>query len=191
MEAVMRRGLGVAGLTLALVGCGAEGDRPGMVVFPEMYYSVPYDAYDPNPNTASGHTLLAPPEGTIPYGQLPFPFVVGQEEATRAGLELHNPVAGDDAALQRGREVYENICSVCHGPSGEGDGPVVGAGRFPNPPSLHAAHARELPDGQIFHVVTRGQGIMPSHAAQVLPEDRWRVIHHLRTLQGLEPGGDQ
>jgi hypothetical protein len=32
-------------------------------------------------------------------------------------------------------------------------------------------------------VIARGQGIMPPHAAQVLPEDRWRVVLYLRELQ--------
>ena len=40
---------------------------------------------------------------------------------------------------------------------------------------------------EIIRRITRGQGIMPSHAAQVLPDDRWRVIHHLRQLQGVLP----
>jgi mono/diheme cytochrome c family protein len=73
------------------------------------------------------------------------------------------------------------VCAVCHGPGGQGDGPIIG--RFPNPPSLLAARAKGLPDGRVVHVIARGQGIMPSHAAQVLPEDRWRVVLHLRRLQ--------
>ena len=34
--------------------------------------------------------------------------------------------------------------------------------------------------------LARGQGIMPSHAAQVLPDDRWRVVLYLRGLQGAQ-----
>jgi hypothetical protein len=44
------------------------------------------------------------------------------------------------------------------------------------------------PDGRIFHVITRGQGLMASYAVQVLPEDRWAVILHVRTIQ--RAGGD-
>jgi hypothetical protein len=50
-----------------------------------------------------------------------------------------------------------------------------------------AAHARGLAEGQIFHIITRGQGIMPSHAVQVLPEDRWRVVLYLSQMQGTLP----
>jgi hypothetical protein len=38
-------------------------------------------------------------------------------------------------------------------------------------------------DGQMFHVLTKGQGNMPSYAVQVAPEDRWKAILHVRTLQ--------
>ncbi len=48
------------------------------------------------------------------------------------------------------------------------------------------------PDGGFFHVITRGQGLMASYAVQVLPEDRWAVILHVRTIQraGGEVAGD-
>jgi hypothetical protein len=39
------------------------------------------------------------------------------------------------------------------------------------------------PDGRIYHVVTRGQNLMPNYASQILPEDRWAVIHYIRALE--------
>ena len=164
------------------VGCRAGGDRPGYTFLPDMLRSVPYDAYDRNPVLGHGQTLQLPPEGTVPVEGGAFPYGPGPEEARRAGAELQNPISDTPEALRRVQQVFETICAVCHGPQGAGDGPIIG--RFPNPPALTAEHARSLPDGQIYHIITRGQVIMPSHAAQVLPEDRWRVILYLRRLQG-------
>lgn len=180
----MRRLASAAALAAGLVGsqaCRASGERPGVVFLPEMYYSVPYDSYDPNSLTPSGQTLLAPPEGTVPMGFAPFPFGPGPEEAARAGAQLANRMPPTRENLARGKKVFETICIVCHGPKGEGDGPIIG--RFPNPPSLLAERARNLPDGRIYHIISRGQGIMPAHAVQVLPEDRWRVVLYVRLLQ--------
>ncbi len=179
-----RRCLSVcAGLALAvLAGCRASGERPTRVLFPDMFASLSYKAYDPNPILARGQTLQLPPEGAVPMEQAAFAYGPGPEEALRAGRELTNPIEPTPANLKRGRKVYEATCIVCHGPQGQGDGPIIG--RFPNPPSLLAARAKSLPDGQVFHIISRGQGIMPSHAAQVLPGDRWRAILHLRQLQG-------
>jgi len=41
-----------------------------------------------------------------------------------------------------------------------------------------------MKDGQMFHVLTYGQGNMPSLAAQLSVDDRWSVILHMRMLQG-------
>ena len=178
-------GCPVLALGLAtLAACSGSGERPMRVLFPDMFASLSYKAYDPHPTLARGQALQLPPEGTAPLEDRLFPYGAGAEEARRAGRELRNPFEPTPANLKRGRKVYDTICIVCHGPKGEGDGPIIG--RFPNPPSLLADRARGLPDGQVFHVIARGQGIMPSHAAQVLPDDRWRVVLYLRGLQGAQ-----
>lgn len=167
---------------LLLSSCRAGGDKPGFTFLPDMLRSVPYDTYDRNGVTKSGQTLQLPPEGTVPREGAAFPYGPGPEEARRAGAELRNPIVPSPAALRRGQQVYDTVCAVCHGAQGAGDGPIIG--RFPNPPALTAEHAKQLPDGRIYHIITRGQALMPSHAAQVLPRDRWHVILYLRQLQG-------
>lgn len=179
----MRAGL-VAGfvvLACGVAGCRARADRKGIVVLPDMLESAAWESYDPDPLRAVPAPAPPPPEGTVAMGAEAFPYGTGEEEALRAGIELRNPYVPSAETIARGRVVYERICFVCHGPGGDGDGPIIGL--FPNPPSLHAEHARQLPDGRIFHIITRGQGVMPSHALQVLPADRWRVILYVRQLQ--------
>ena len=39
----------------------------------------------------------------------------------------------------------------------------------------------------MFHVVTCGQGNMPSYAAQVSTEERWKAILHIRRIQESQP----
>lgn len=175
-------------LPFLALGCGSEPSQPRMEFLPEMVDSVPYDSFAPNPVTADGKTLLAPAPGSIPRGFRPFRYGKEKAEAERAGRELVNPLAADEAALARGAEAFGIFCSPCHGPGGKGDGKV--AGKFPNPPSLLAERARGLPDGQLFHIISRGQGVMPAHGSQISPEDRWRIVHHLRNLwQQTPPGG--
>lgn len=183
----MRRGTavwGILGGVVLLAGCQATADKPMSKFAPGMYTSIPYDDYDPNPVLADGSTFLLPPEGSVPVGWSEFPYGPGPEEAQRAGAELDPPYEPTREHLARGRHIWQTYCVVCHGPEGVGDGPVIGAGRFPNPPNLHAERARSLPPGRIYHIVTLGQGVMPGYGAQVLPEDRWMVILWLRELQG-------
>ncbi len=168
-------------LAVMLAACGANGDRPGFIVLPGMVDSVPVDAYDTHPLTPQGQAMIAAPAGTIPVDFVPFRYGEGEEEAARAAAELSNPLPASEANLARGLQAYETYCQICHGPTGEGDGAIIDP--FPNPPVFHAENAMNLSDGQLFHIISRGQGIMPSYAAQVRRDDRWRVIHHVRLLQ--------
>ncbi|WNG55904.1 cytochrome c [Archangium gephyra] len=174
--------IGTSVLAAALqVGCERDVSQPNLEYAPDMYGSVPYDSYAPNPNTRDGKTLMAPAAGSIPRGYSPLHHGPGPEEATRAATDLKNPFEASEPVLERGKVAFNRYCSHCHGSSGLGDGLV--AARFPGPPSLLAEHARGLADGQLFHIITQGQGLMPAHGSQVAPEDRWKIVHYLRSLQ--------
>ena len=84
--------------------------------------------------------------------------------------------------MARGARVYATFCVPCHGVSGKGDGLVALRG-FPPPASLMAEKAVNMEDGQMFHVLSFGQGNMASYAAQIPREDRWKVILYVRSLQ--------
>lgn len=162
---------------------GRDLSQPNVEYLPEMVHSVPYDAFASNPVFADGKTLQQPVAGTIIRGNLPLGYAAGPEEALRAGRELESPFPPDDPNVRkRGGFVYAAFCQHCHGATGLGDGSVAQRG-FPPPPSLLTDQARQLPDGRMFHILTFGQGNMPSHASQLTPADRWKVIAYLRTLQ--------
>jgi len=172
-------------LLTAAAAFAVHGDpgSPGYEFMPDMARSVPYDAYAPNPVTRDGRTLQPPVPGTIPWGgPPPFHYAATPEDAERAGRELRNPVPPSPAALARGRAVFQTFCAVCHGARGAGDGPLIP--KFPNPPSYTSVRLLAMADGQIFHVITRGSGMMPAYAGQIAPEDRWKVVAWVRTLQG-------
>ncbi len=109
---------------------------------------------------------------------------------------------------------------MCHGPLGNGQGKIWERG-YLQPTSFHTSKVdekteattepdnvrgrsrgyaiwgidipmKEVPVGYYFEVMTKGYGGMPSYSAQVTPEDRWRIIAYIRTLQnsqGSEAGG--
>lgn len=178
----------LACLTLAME---RDSSKPNFEIMPDMAHSVPYDSFAPNPNFYDGKTLQPPIPGTIARGEQPLYYNATPEDAIRAGEELHNPCsATDEAALARGAKVFAVYCAPCHGGAGRGDGLVAQRG-FPPPPSFHADRALTMKDGQMFHVVTYGFGNMPSYAAQVSREDRWKAILHIRDLQRKEAAAAQ
>lgn len=166
---------------------GRDWSRPNSDFLPGMAEPVSYGAFSANPNFPDGKTLREPPPATIPRGYLPLHYRPTPEDAGRAGRELRNPFqTTDEQVRQRGAYVFANYCQVCHGPQGKGDGPVSQRG-VPPPPSLQEGKSKDMKDGQLFHILTYGQGNMPSYAAQLSREDRWRVIIHVRSLQQASP----
>lgn len=152
-------------------------------VIPEMTRSPAVESYSESRLLANGMSQQMPPDGTVARGHLPFTYGSGDEEAVRAGEELRMPLVPlGGAEAGEGRKLFETFCTPCHGLEGKGDGIVPQRG-FPAPPSLQAQHARELPDGRLFHIVTRGQKNMPSYAFALSPEERWEVIRYVRELQ--------
>ena len=170
-----------AALLLFSAGCKRDPQRRAFDYMPEMVDSIPYDAFSPNPVTRSGLTLQAPPPHTVPRGYAPFRYGSEPEEALRAGRELTNPTPATKESLARGQRLFQTFCFECHGQQGEGDGPIIP--RFPMPPSLRAEHARKMADGQIYHIISKGQKLMPAYAVQIPAADRWPVINYVRSLQ--------
>lgn len=133
-----------------------------------------------------------PVPGTIPMGYVPYTIEGADEEARKlAEATLVNPLKSTREVLERGRQLYETFCIVCHGERGIGNGKIIGPGLFPAPPSLHTKQAREFKDGRIFHNITRGQNKMPAYADEIDPVDRWAIVHYVRALQRTMQASDQ
>ena len=166
-------------------GCERDlGQRTPEILF-DMGHSAAFEAQGPNPNFADGRNLRMPVAGTIARGFMPFPYEATPRGAKLAGQELVNPLKASDANIARGERSFKVYCSLCHGAEGKGDGPIVKRG-VPPPPSLLLDNARNMKDGEIYHIITRGRNNMPAHASQVDREDRWKIILYLRTLQGVK-----
>ena len=96
---------------------------------------------------------------------------------------LENPVPLTDAALAAGEEAYGARCASCHGDTGKGDGKAT---RFIKPPpaDISTTEARDrMTDGEMFYKITEGKKPMPGMARTLSDEERWQVVHFLRTLQ--------
>ncbi len=120
--------------------------------------------------------------GTIPRYFRPY-SIANMEDAKKH----ENTYPRTKAALQKGKQLFNVYCIVCHGKYGEGDGLVAampGWPRplFPRPPSLQSDKIRDFKDGQLFHIITMGQNLMPSYAEKLNEDERWSIVHYLRAL---------
>jgi mono/diheme cytochrome c family protein len=173
----------LAGGVVLLAACDRDNNHPGYTYFPDMTYSRAYESYSENPNFENHSTLREPVEGTVPRGYTPLPYTKDLEDRARAGRELVNPLMVSDAVVERGRVLYERYCIHCHGPHGDGQGHLYTSKLYPYPPaSLVNEKVRTIEDGQIFHTITYGYGVMGAHGPIIRPEDRWNIIVYIREV---------
>ncbi len=182
--------------TLIVIACAAtsvslllwpDWTRRNLTYAPDMAVSPAVTTYSSSAVAEDAQTLRAPVPGTVPRGPLPLHYEATEADALRAAVELQVPpgIAAEPDRL-RAEKLFEIFCQPCHGSDGHGDGITIKRG-FQPPPSLLTQHARDMRDGQMFHVVTYGQKLMPSQASQVRADDRWRLILQVRRLQQRLP----
>ncbi len=167
--------------------CSGDKQRPGVEYAPEMIHSKAYETYIKTPGDnkvfKDGITALQPPTGSIPVGGKVF-HIEESPEGYEESASLVNPIEVNEEVLARGKEVYTIYCTPCHGSKGDGQGSIVVGSdfRYAPPATKFDALPADLTDGKMFYSITYGKNLMGSYASQVSHDDRWKVIHYIRTL---------
>lgn len=188
----------VAVLSLGAAGCTEiENAMANVDVFNFMRESPAYDPYE---------GVRPAPPNAVPVespGEKWEPPVEQTEAALRAwGDTMTNPLPMTQPVITLGAEVFATYCAVCHGVGAQGDGPIVGPGKFPLATNLTLPTTVDRSDGYIYAIVRIGRGLMPAYQ-RIPPQERWAVVNYVRYLQQggepirveipgrVQPGGDQ
>lgn len=101
--------------------------------------------------------------------------------APSAADKLINPLDITDKNINKGKQVYEKLCSICHGKFGAGDGP---AGKALNPrPADHTSKlVQKQSDGAIYWKISSGKEIMPAYKDLLSKTERWQLTQYIRKL---------
>lgn len=174
---------------LSLVGCFDES-KPNYQYMPNMYEPIGYETYGEYEIFENGQSALLPAPGSIPRGWMPYDYpdtVEGKELAT---AELKNPHPVTQENLDKGKELYDIYCAVCHGSKGDGQGILMKNEVFLGIPS-YADPGRNITEGSIYHVQMYGLNSMGSYASQTNELERWQITMHVQNLmaalKGTEP----
>jgi mono/diheme cytochrome c family protein/predicted small secreted protein len=123
----------------------------------------------------------------------------GKVKETYEGVKGEGPKAtpGQEASKEKtvaeakgdpakGKTVFMDKCSPCHGPEGKGDGPA-GAAFNPKPRNLtDASYMSTLNNEHLFKVISEGGAsvgrspLMPAWGGTLSKDDIWNVIAHIR-----------
>lgn len=165
-----------------LVSCDENRNEPGWSYFNDMEKSQAYETWSENPYMPEGKTMTGPVEGTVATHEHAYNFEKTPKDELKAA-SLENPLA-DDFDMVRASLKYKQFCIFCHGEDGDGKGLLFTSGKYPVPPaSYKAERAMNKTDGQLFHNIRIGYGVMGAHGPQLSVEDTWQLVNYIRYIQ--------
>ena len=123
---------------------------------------------------------------------VPFYYENTEEERTRAINEIiENPYPITEAGLAKGGELYNIFCGICHGGDGGGQGYLVSEenanAAYPAAPAnlLLDEHVNSS-NGRYYFAIMHGKNLMGAYKDKMNYEERWQVIHYIRSLQAKD-----
>ena len=187
------------------------GESPGSEFMPDMGHSIAYEAnyynyyYNNTWGTEDEYYEYARPKlpvnGTVPRSSsasISIPSDVNvsaydypdtEDGRTRAMNELiDNPYDITDAGLASGKELYGYYCAICHGDKGDGNGYLVRDGSpYPvQPANFLNEEFLAATNGRYYHSIMVGRNLMGAYKDKLNTEERWQVIHYIRSLQAKD-----
>lgn len=164
--------------------CSKDKSQPNVELIQDMMESPAIRAQEYDESSPNHSGMRVPPEGTQPVGFTPYRYA----NDIAGAAKNQNPLGNDssEAVLKVGLKYYSTNCAICHGEKGEGSAAAnssVGTKMALQPPSLLSDKIRSWTDGQIYHVVTVGQGMMGPYASHIPQKYRWQVVNYIRSLQ--------
>lgn len=105
-----------------------------------------------------------------------------QEKLTgEEAKQLKSPVPYTKSSINRGRTLFANDCTACHGQDGKAEVDVVADATNLTDPQLWKSGTAE---GEIFRSIRDGAGLtMPPYKTLIRQEeDMWHLVNFLRSL---------
>jgi mono/diheme cytochrome c family protein len=93
-----------------------------------------------------------------------------------------NPFVGNAKATDDGKEIYNQMCVLCHGLKGQGNG-EAGLTMQPHPANFLALNVKTQSDGAIFWKITNGKAPMATYFELLTDDQRWKLVNYIRELE--------
>jgi len=176
-------------MLIMAAGCNTIGRGTNQIdIFREMHYSQSVRFQEP--------PYIMPADG--------IPFASAGSGVLEVNLDTR--IARSSDTENEGAQLYRVNCVACHGLEGKGDGPMreVLLKYKSIPPANFVATSAASTDQEIYNFVSLGgrtaalmaendmpslpetsrPGNMPVFSKLLTEEDRWKVVHYIRVLQG-------
>jgi len=98
---------------------------------------------------------------------------------------IENPLKSSPDDIKAAKTVFTQMCVICHGAKGKGDG-VAAAALKPKPANYTSKAVQDQTDGELFWKITNGNAPTAAMAAykDILTEtQRWQLVSYIRTFK--------
>ena len=95
---------------------------------------------------------------------------------------VKNPFVGNARAAAEGKEIYNQMCVLCHGLQGKGNG-QAGLSLVKKPANFLALKVINQTDGNIFWKITNGKAPMAAYEELLTEDQRWKLVNYIRELE--------
>lgn len=106
-------------------------------------------------------------------------------KAPETAKTIKSPCAGTAVDLKAGKKIFTEMCVICHGLKGKGDG-IAAATLTPKPANFNSKTVQDQTDGELFWKITNGNAPTAAMAAykDILTEtQRWQMVAYIRTFK--------
>ncbi len=95
---------------------------------------------------------------------------------------MTNPGKPTPEGMAHAKKMYGYDCAVCHGDNGNGKGDLASESKLKMKDWTDPAALKGMTDGELFYIITNGQGTMPGEGDRAKPADIWNMVVMIRSF---------
>ena len=97
-------------------------------------------------------------------------------------VQMTNPGKSTPEGMAHAKKMYGYDCAMCHGENGNGKGDFAVETKLKLKDWTDPAVLKGKTDGELYYIISKGQGQMPAEGDRAKPEDMWNMVVMVRSF---------
>ncbi len=97
-------------------------------------------------------------------------------------MQMVSPAKPTPEGMAHAKKMYGYDCAMCHGANGNGKGDFAVESKLSMKDWTDPAVLKGRTDGELFYIITKGEGQMPAEGDRAKPEDVWDMVAIVRSF---------
>ncbi len=97
-------------------------------------------------------------------------------------VQMKNPGKSTPESMAHAKKMYGYDCAMCHGENGNGKGDFAVETKLKLKDWTDPAALKDKTDGELYYIISKGQGSMPGEGDRAKPEDMWNMVVMIRSF---------